>query len=193
MSALYLDRFEGASFENPDATAEWRADWWANLYEGVMNRNPLIGLGFGENLSDYNALITAENIGTFPVRSPHNYNVTIFSRMGILGLTIWVGIFSLGIVIPLGKLMRPFSPAERTEARDRTFWIAAIIAIWVNSSFGVLMEGPVDGIPFWLILGLIAGQANSRARKRRFYSADQVAFSRGIDHPPGARVLSGVR
>ncbi len=164
---LYLDRFEGASFESPDETAAWRTGWWENLYDGVMSRDPVIGLGFGENLSDYNTLINEENIGTFPVRSPHNYNVTVFPRMGILGFMIWVGIFSLGVVIPLWKLARPFNPAERVEVRDRTFWVAAIIAIWVNSSFGVLMEGPVDGIPFWLILGLIAGQANSpKARSR---------------------------
>ena len=192
IDTLSLNRFEGASFDSPDETAAWRTGWWANLYDGVMDRNPIAGLGFGENLSDYNTLLNDENIGEFPVRSPHNYNVTVFSRMGILGLLIWTGIASLGIVVPMWNLARPFKLSDRVEAMDRTFWIAAIIAIWVNSSFGVLMEGPVDGIPFWLILGLIAGQANSRTRSRgRFIPVNQVV-SGGIDYSVPARRLSGI-
>jgi len=34
-----------------------------------------------------------------------------------------------------------------------------LTAAWLNASFGVLMEGPVLGIPFWFFLGFAAGRS----------------------------------
>jgi hypothetical protein len=163
---LSLDRFEGASLDNPEDTAEWRATWWAHLYDGVMERGPAFGIGFGENLSDYNPYINDQNNGgDTPLRSPHNINMTVFSRMGITGSVIWAGILLAGLGVPIVRLMRKSDSWGRDEAIDHGFWVAAAVAMWVNSSFGVLMEGPVVGIPFWLILGLLSGQANRLSRR----------------------------
>jgi hypothetical protein len=160
--SLSLDRFEGASFENPDDTAGWRTVWWDSLYDHVMIENPVFGMGFGENLADYNPYITEQ--GAKPVRAPHNFNVTVFSRMGIAGAALWAGIFFLGVIVPYWDVMS--GSMDRAERKERAFWIAVVVAIWVNSSFGVLMEGPVCGIPFWLVVGLIAGKPH-RSRPRR--------------------------
>ena len=153
---LSLDRFSGASLDHPDDTAGWRSLWWDRLYTEVAAQNPVLGLGFGLNLADYNPLIGEQ--GENPVRSPHNFNVTILARMGFAGLLIWVGILFLGIAVPFWGLLLASSTAENEEVRNRLFWIATLTAIWVNSSFSVLMEGPVMGIPFWLILGLLSGR-----------------------------------
>ena len=157
-TSLQLDRFRGASLDNPDATVAFRTDWWSKLYEQVMERNQAFGLGFGENLADYNPDISNQSEAQNPLRSPHNYNMTVFSRLGLLGLLIWCTILLSGVFDPLWRLLSASTNAERAEAREKTFWVAAIVATWVNSSFGVLMEGPVMGIPFWLMLGLITGQ-----------------------------------
>jgi uncharacterized membrane protein len=157
--AFNLERFQGASFENPDETVEWRTVWWQRLYEVVMAQSPVFGLGFGENLADYNPYISQQD-SLFPVRSPHNFNVTIFARMGIAGSLIWGGIIVLGILLPLWRVLSASTRSQLAETRTRSFLIAAVIATWVNASFGVLMEGPVLAIPFWLILGLLAGFPN---------------------------------
>ena len=75
-----------------------------------------------------------------------------------------MGILLTGLGVPIVRLMRKSDNWGHDEANEHRFWVAAAIAIWVNSSFGVLMEGPVMGIPFWLILGLLSGQANRLSR-----------------------------
>lgn len=162
--ALDVQRFEGVSLDHPDDTAEWRADWWAELYDAVMEQNPVFGVGFGINLADFNPEIHDDD-ALFPVRAPHNFNVTIFARMGIVGACIWGGIVVFGMLLPLWRTITSSTTMEKEEVMRMSFWLIAAIAIWVNSSFSVLMEGPVAGIPFWLILGLISGSPAPAPRR----------------------------
>ena len=152
---LSLDRFLQVTTSTLEGTAEWRAAWWRGIYDAVMETNPAFGLGFGDNLNSYNPYISPSD-DNHPARAPHNYNVTVFARMGIGGSVIWAGILFFGIFVPLWETLTSATVTAQAEAKHRLFWIAAIIAIWVNSSFGLLMEGPVMGIPFWLILGLLS-------------------------------------
>jgi hypothetical protein len=156
VSILSLDRFQEISLGGVEGTAEWRSEWWSGIYDEVMSKNPAFGLGFGDALVEYNPLVETTDMSALTARAPHNFNVTIFARMGFIGAFIWSGILMFGILIPLFRIMTPASPAATIEAKYRSFWIIAIIAAWINSSFGVLMEGPVMGIPFWLILGLLS-------------------------------------
>jgi hypothetical protein len=161
VSMANLDRFEQADPTDPTGTANWRAIWWEHLYAAVMQTDPAFGLGFGQSLHIYNPLLAHDN-EVWLVRSPHNFNMTIFSRMGIVGVSLWFAVLALG----LGTLFvrnwigtargRPFSQERRDEL---TFWMMMLVCTWVNSSFGVLMEGPVLGIWFWFALGF----ANARA------------------------------
>ena len=46
------------------------------------------------------------------------------------------------------------------ERRDElAFWILMLVCTVVNSSFGVLMEGPVLGIWFWFALGFASARS----------------------------------
>jgi len=81
----HLDRFAEADPSDPEGTAGWRMIWWQRLYAEVMNKNPAFGLGFGESLYVYHLLLEASQ-DEYVIRSPHNFNVTVFSRMGIVGL-----------------------------------------------------------------------------------------------------------
>ena len=47
-------------------------------------------------------------------------------------------------------------PARREEI---AFWLLMLLTTWGNSSFGVLMEGPVLGIWFWFALGFASGRS----------------------------------
>jgi O-antigen ligase len=157
----HLDRFEKADPEDPVGTANWRMIWWQSLYAAVMRTDPAFGLGFGESLHLYHPLLWHLH-ESFIVRSPHNFNVTVFARMGIVGFALWAAILALGI----GGLFRrawrgtvrgdPYGPERRDEL---AFWIMMLVATVVNSSFGVLMEGPVLGIWFWFALGFANGRA----------------------------------
>lgn len=132
-----------------------------------MKADPVFGLGFGESLHVYHPLLSAEH-GVFEVRSPHNFNVTVFTRMGIAGLVLWVAILLIGLGTLFGRTWRgmaagePYTPDRREEL---TFWLMMLVATVVNSSFGVLMEGPVLGIWFWFALGFSSGRALSSGRQ----------------------------
>ncbi len=154
--ALHLDRLREAVPGQIEGTAEWRSEWWSGIYRAVMEQNPAFGLGFGDPLTEYNPFLQYLDESALVLRSPHNFNVTIFARMGLVGSLLWSGILLLGVFLPLWRAVTPRGPKASGEALHRGFWVAAIVAAWVNASFGVLMEGPVMAIPFWLILGMLS-------------------------------------
>ena len=189
----HLDRFAGADPLNPDGTANWRLIWWGRLYDHVMDTNPVFGIGFGESLHIYNPLLESVD-EEFVVRSPHNFNVTVFTRMGFLGLSLWAGILILGI----GRLCRcvlrgtargqPYAERRRDEL---AFWVAMLVCTVVNSSFGVLMEGPVLGIWFWFALGFATGRALTTGRSSqtaRQYLAQVILRYKLAEHLSAANV-----
>lgn len=163
MKITHLDRFAEADPANPEGTAGWRLIWWQRLYEAVMKRNPAFGLGFGESLHVYHPLL-ADSTDPLMVRSPHNFNVTVFARMGIVGVLLWALILMLGIGSLFNRIWRgsangqTYTPERRDEL---AFWLLMLVCTVVNSSFGVLMEGPVLGIWFWFALGFASARSLS--------------------------------
>ena len=157
--ATHLDRFSSQAAPDAGDTLTWRWVWWQRLADEVLVSDPVLGLGFGGTLNVYNVFITGDDFN-WPVRSPHNFNMSVFTRMGLLGLAIWGAILILGPGLLMarawrnGGLMRnTYSPEQRTEL---LILLMMLVASCVNASFGVLLEGPVLAIPFWFILGFAA-------------------------------------
>lgn len=151
----HLDRFSSQAAPDAGDNLTWRWVWWQRLAEEVLVADPFLGLGFGRTLDVYNVFITGDDFN-WPVRSPHNFNMTILSRMGLLGLAIWGAILVLGLGSLMarawrnGVLRNTYSREQRTEI---VILLMMLIASYVNASFGVLLEGPVLAIPFWFVLG----------------------------------------
>ncbi|HLK51566.1 MAG TPA: O-antigen ligase family protein [Bryobacteraceae bacterium] len=162
-----LDRFAAADPTDPEGTANWRMIWWEHLYDHVMETDPAFGIGFGESLHLYNPLLESLE-EEFVVRSPHNFNVTVFSRMGFVGLFLWLGILIIGLGGLCARVWRGRTARGQIYTEERrdelAFWVAMLVCTVVNSSFGVLMEGPVLGIWFWFALGFASGRALSSGR-----------------------------
>ena len=158
----HLGRFEGVSLASEEGSVYWRLIWWRQLVEELFARNPLFGLGFGESLGVYNPYLVDDEYAAWPVRAPHNVNLSVLVRMGLAGFAIWTAILTLG----LGGLFRrawrggvaaKAYPAARRE--EIAFWLLMLLTTWGNGSFGVLMEGPVLGIWFWFALGFASGRS----------------------------------
>jgi O-antigen ligase len=100
------------------------------------------------------------------VRSPHNIVVTIFARSGVLGLGLWLAM--LGTVG--WWIMSAVQVCRRLGDRGNELfgvWMgAALLAIVIVSSFGVVLEGPIGGIPFFVLLGLSMAWADQQRRRR---------------------------
>ena len=160
--AMHLRRFAEANPFSPQGTAYWRMLWWEELAAEVMRRNPAFGLGFGESLGVYNPYLLGNEQEAWPVRSPHNINMTVFARTGIVGGSLWAAMLAIGFGGLFRRVWRggvrghAYSPERREEL---VFWLLMLIATWGNSSVGVLMEGPVLGVWFWFALGFAWGRS----------------------------------
>jgi hypothetical protein len=93
----------------------------------------------------------------FSTRSPHNVFVTTFGRMGLAGCAILLCIY-----LAHAERTRALARSTRGDAAQTNSirWTAATWIVLVSSCFGVVLEGPMGAIPFWILLGLAHEQAS---------------------------------
>ena len=169
----HMSRFEEVSLASDHGSVHWRLIWWEHLMTELVERNPLFGLGFGENLAAFNPYIETGDYSSWPIRAPHNVNVTVLSRMGFVGFAIWLAVLLRGIgglflriwrsdvgTRPHASLRLRAASRLRTVRREEvSFWLLMLLTTLGNGSFGVLMEGPVLGVWFWFALGFSSGRS----------------------------------
>lgn len=139
---------------DPGANNQFRLIWWRDVIEDTLATSPVFGLGFGTDLStrflaDYD-LLSDE---TFVTRSPHSMLVTVLGRMGLVGFAAWVAV-SASMAATAWRLIRRGEP-------DGMGLASIVLVVWVSSCFGVVLEGPMGAVVFWIALGL----ANSSLRR----------------------------
>jgi O-Antigen ligase len=130
----------------------FRLVWWKNVAEETLTTSPVLGLGFGADLARGFLLEyypTSEM--DFNTRSPHNIFVTTLGRMGLVGVVVLFSIYWVQ--------MRSTAQVAREARADpsRQDAMALQAAVWVlmvSACFGVVLEGPMGAIPFWIMLGL---------------------------------------
>lgn len=118
-----------------DSTAYGRKMGQKTLLEWTIQERKMIqgaGPGF-ENLNESGAIRWLS--GNADVRYPHNWWVSLFSRYGLIGLSLWI---MCGIASVLGLRREP------AGIQFFTF----VVSILVASTFGVIMESPFGVIPF---------------------------------------------
>ncbi len=140
--------------DKPDNN-RFRSVWWQQVAGQTLAEGPWLGLGFGYDLADeFTRVYFAESTEEFTARSPHNFLLTVFARMGVVGL--------LPLVAFLGFLAIRTWRSGRLAAfgdeggRDFGLWLGAWV-ILVAACFGVVLEGPMGAVVFWTILGLASG------------------------------------
>ena len=154
--------FTGTKYEYAGVTGDvatgnnrFRETWWNSVINETMEKSPLTGLGFGYDLAKrflqtYNAPL---NQYEFDARSPHSIILTIFGRMGL------VGILSLTVIVYLILRSSIRCAMAVRKRKIPAIYIApwcGVIAIFATACFGVMLEGPMAAIVFWSLLGLSA-------------------------------------
>lgn len=127
----------------------FRALWWRTVAVETLQTNPIFGLGFGHDLAgaflqEYNPSLLSEDFG---VRSPHNVFVTFLGRLGVVGLAAWSIVCGLIVAAAWRNLRRP------ADLAGWTLWATPVI-ILVSATVGVVLEGPMGAVPFWVVLAL---------------------------------------
>src|SRR2546430_2039991 len=132
---------------------EFRAVWWKSVIDETTEKSPFVGLGFGYDLAkrflrSYGAAL---NVYEFDTRSPHSILLTVYGRMGVIGILA----FALIVLQILRSSLRCAAAIRRgkTSPVDIGLWCGAV-GILVTSCFGVMLEGPMAAIVFWSLLGM---------------------------------------
>jgi len=158
----------------------FRLVWWRNVAEETLRDGPVLGLGFGHDLAsgfihEYYPVMDAE----FTTRSPHNVLVTILGRTGLVGLAVFLGWMAVLAQATLREARLWRTDAARGETA--TLYAASWVVL-VSACFGVVLEGPMGAIPFWIIVGWAHGR-----RQRLDAEAREVAASANESLPAEAR------
>jgi hypothetical protein len=146
-------------------TVKWRAIFWVRCCRYAFYHAPVFGIGFGRNLTEllrdtkaWPLFIPSMELKP-PNRSPHSAHVTIFTRLGFAGLALWLCILASvgwGTLRALWRVAGQASPDERAQWWDGL----ALLGVWLiwlcAMSFGVVLEGPMGGIWFWALTGVLA-------------------------------------
>lgn len=130
----------------------FRLTWWRTVVDQTLNESPWFGLGFGYDLAgEFTRVYYTGTVDGFSARSPHNFALTVFGRMGFVGLGLL-----LALLGGMARLIWRLGRAAARDGTDRRRFVLALgaWAILVNACFGVVLEGPMGATVFWTTLGL---------------------------------------
>jgi len=152
---------------------KWRAVFWLRCWHYALHQAPLLGVGFGTNLTNllrntpaWPMYIDSMRVAP-PNRSPHCAHVTILARLGLLGLALWVGILATVLWGALESCWyhRTLASsagvaADQAALHRARFWDGVtVLGVWViylwAMTFGVVLEGPIGGVWFWGLTGVL--------------------------------------
>jgi hypothetical protein len=140
--------------QNAQGTQRARELTWSQVVEWT-NEKParaILGSGFGNDfLEESGALANLEGTTYTNVRSPHNWFIGIYARLGIVGTilaVLWVSQM-IGIM---------FQERRRIgESELYSFSAFAFVAILPVATLGVVLEAPFGAIPFFYASGVLMG------------------------------------
>jgi O-antigen ligase len=138
--------YRGEATFNKGDNNLFRTVWWRSVIDETLEANPYTGLGFGHDIAERFARVYyPEGSEEFSARSPHNVLLTIFARMGAVGLLLFLAALSVVAV----RTWR----AIRAGPESAAPWCAAWV-ILISACFGVVLEGPMGAVVFWTLLGV---------------------------------------
>jgi len=139
-------------------TAHARLHAWSAVV-GHVQRDPvrdIRGVGFGPDfLRDSGAEVLL--LGTTPqedVRSPHNYLLNTWARLGLLGLGLVLGLLLAGL--RLSRLVARHAPRIRDDDVLAMLLVASVPVIAV---VGVVLESPFGALPYFWAVGHLSSRA----------------------------------
>ncbi len=134
--------------DKPDNN-QFRLVWWRAVATETWADGRWFGLGFGHDLAgEFLRVYYADNNDEFNVRSPHNYLLSIFGRMGLVGIA---GFGAIAVVMA----RKTWVARDTVDKRDSPLplWLVSW-TILASACLGVVLEGPMGAIVFWTLLGL---------------------------------------
>lgn len=152
----------GQGGEQAQGTKEWRLEWWQAIIDKTFN-GPYFwtGRGFGLDLAAADGFETPPDpADPHPIpmsRSPHSAHMNILARTGVPGLALWVLLLVSWGVMMVKAMLAARSRGDRDWAELFLFIVCYVMAVMINASVDVVIEGPMQGIWFWCLFGFGIG------------------------------------
>jgi hypothetical protein len=149
----------GQSGEQAEGTKQWRLNWWdVIINDTVYGPDFWTGRGFGINLADADGFYAGDPRNPRPpTRSPHSAHMTLLARAGIPGLVLWVLVLVSWFAMMTRAILSARARGHERWAELFIFIVCYTLAILINASFDVVLEGPMQGIWFWCLFGFGVG------------------------------------
>lgn len=161
-----------AEVGDPVGNSRWRLDVWRTGWDNRIRENVLVGEGFGRPaLVETSASADGDERTQF-----HNGYLSYLLREGLVGLVLFFAIVAVAVSRLVGTVRGPHSPVDRMAALG----LAGGIFLYLgNAAFAVILEGPMGGILFWLLLGCAFVRPSDGSRAPGVIAPVQVAASGG--------------
>lgn len=136
-----------------DDTKAWRLRWWNKIVNYTVHGDAFwLGRGFGVNLAEQDGFASNDNAGS-PLRSPHSVHMTMLARTGVPGFALWC-VLNLSWLAMMGRRMLLARRRGDVPWANLLLFVTCYAAgIVIDASFDVAIEGPMIGIPFWVVFG----------------------------------------
>ncbi len=144
-------------------TNNYRRKLWDTFIDETNAYDPWFGHGFGYNfVISFSEIYRLSEAGG--LRSAHNFYVTLFGRMGWIGILVFA---VLTVQIITGGIRAALAVrAGWQPLADLGYW-CTIWVILISSAVGVVLEGPMAAIVFWTFLGVAVEVSKAAALARR--------------------------
>lgn len=147
---------------NAQGTERARMIVWQGVIDWTHEKpeRALFGVGFGPDFLNRSGTDFYLEGSTFDnVRSPHNWLIGVYARMGIVGAALAV----LWLAQLAFMIARRLSYAADEELYF--FSAATVIAIAPVAALGVVLEAPFGAIPFFWAAGIIMATTSRRSAR----------------------------
>jgi hypothetical protein len=148
----------GKSNEQAAGTETWRLDWWKIIINDTLFGPDFWGgRGFGLNLAVADGFEDGAHPELPTLRSPHNVNMTILARGGVPGIALWLLFVGSWLYVVMHAMLTARHHGRADWAALFLFTACYAASFVINASFDVALEGPVQGIWFWCVVGFGIG------------------------------------
>jgi hypothetical protein len=167
---------------NQNGTATGRQRLWSQVLQKQESDDLLVyGYGFGPNLAYLAGGVTAQGgSSSDPLRSPHNSDLDVMARLGVIGLSLWIALW-------VGWFWRLVAGCRRLaraglHGRRRVAALCLMVnaATLVSSFFDPQLEGAQAAVLLWIAFGVGLAVTSFRA----WFRDQDLNFDRALAHAP---------
>lgn len=146
------------SGEQTESTKTWRLEWWNIIVaDTLFGPHFWTGRGFGLNLADADGFQDGDHPDLPALRSPHDVHMTMLARAGVPGVALWFCLLLSWFVMVMRALVVANRCAQVEWVGLFVFISCYVMSIVINATFDVVLEGPMQGIWFWSLIGFGIG------------------------------------